>query len=493
MSACENKDAFQQLITYASTNTSVQNKNFKDDISEAAILYNNAKFYYTNNEFSGALVSYSCAAVLLNSIVRQLPQQNVEQKRKASELLNCCLSAVEVLQNKVKSSSSSGSSKDDEKKDWEKICTNLQPLVFSKGSSDCLFFSSVAGLRKEKELFRSSLIFPLSYPNLYPKASKGILIYGPPGTGKTYIVKAAVNELQKTDPKVGVLFFAPSPGDLKGKYVGETEKKIEEWFTCASRAACESQLNCPGQKKFISLIFMDEFDAIAQDRNQDNTGMAANSVNTLLQMMDGINSKENVAVVAATNFPWYLDSAILRRFDTQILIDLPKKNDIMELMNIEMKKIIKFREIKDPNAFCLSEEKKYSSTADTSSNKKSSLNCTLECVEEPPVDLTTTAPYNQMIFEYYDTSNNSGAFVAGLVQILEEKRFSNSDISRLIKAAATYTGKLCVNNNLFYSSRMLNDYRGEDKYISTITKLKNQDMAILKSLEILKSDRKSVV
>lgn len=148
MSACENKDAFQPLITYASTNQPVQNRNFKDDIEEAAILYNNAKFYYTNNEFSGALVSYSCAAVLLNSIVRQLPQ--ADQQRKASELLNCCLSAVEVLQNKVKSSSSSGSSKDDEKKDWEKICTNLQPLVFSKGSADCLFFSSVAGLRKKR-------------------------------------------------------------------------------------------------------------------------------------------------------------------------------------------------------------------------------------------------------------------------------------------------------------------------------------------------------
>lgn len=385
MSNCNNKEAFQPLIEFANKPGAINIGEIKKDIDEASILYNNAKFYYTNNEFSGALVSYSCAAVLLNSIVRHLDEirdkpstretdkQTVKEAAdNAHDLLKCCLSAVEVLQGKVKTlTSSAGGSKDDEKKDWAKICTNLQPLVFSKGSSDCLFFSSVAGLRREKELFRTSLIFPLSYPNLYPKASKGILIYGPPGTGKTYIVKAAVNELQKTDPKVGVLFFAPSPGDLKGKYVGETEKKIEEWFTCASRAACESQLNCPGEKKFISLIFMDEFDAIAPDRNTDTTGLAANSVNTLLQMMDGINSKENVAIVAATNFPWYLDSAILRRFDTQILIDLPKKNDIMELLNIEMKKIIKFRDVKDPNAFCNAEEKKYSTEAsEAPSNKK---------------------------------------------------------------------------------------------------------------------------
>ncbi len=484
MSICEQKEAFKGLLDYANKNPApVQNRTIKDDIKEAEILYSNAKFYYASNEFNGALVSYSCAAVLLNSIIRQLTDP---LKTRANNILNCCLSAVQILQEKVKTSGGSTGQKDEEKKDWGKICTNLQPLVFSKGSSDCLFFSSVAGLRKEKELFRTSLIFPLSYPNLYPKASKGILIYGPPGTGKTYIVKAAVNELQKTDPNVGVLFFAPSPGDLKGKYVGETEKKIEEWFTCASRAACESQLECPGQKKFISLIFMDEFDAIAPDRNTDSTGLAANSVNTLLQMMDGIKSKENVAVVAATNFPWYLDSAILRRFDTQILIDLPKSGDITELLNIEMKKIIKFRDIKDPDAYCKSEKKKDSQDSSADKTQKN-LNCTLECVEEVPIDLTTIAPYNQMIFDYYDTSNNSTATVAGIVHTLEEKHFSNSDVSRLIKAAATYTGQLCVKNNLFYSSRVLNDYTGDDKYISCITKLKNEKKAIQYSIDILNS------
>ena len=110
-------------------------------------------------------------------------------------------------------------------------------------------------------------------------------------------------------------------------------EKIEEWFTCASKAACDSQLTCGGKKQFISVMFMDEFDAIAQDRNTDKSGLAANSVNTLLQMMDGIDSKKNITVIAATNFPWYLDAAILRRFDTQILVDLPNEGDILELLN----------------------------------------------------------------------------------------------------------------------------------------------------------------
>ena len=317
-----------------------------NNINEAKLLHSNGKFYYATNEYVGALVSYSCSAVLLNSIIRAIPDNTSTNKAlfdNANELLNCCLRAVQTLQEKTKSSKPKDDA--DNSKDWGKICTNLQPLIFSKGSSDCLFFSGVAGLRKEKELFRTSLIFPLMYPNLYPKSSKGILIYGPPGTGKTFIVKAAVNELQKTDKNVAVLFFAPSPGDLKGKYVGETEKKIEEWFTCASKAACDSQLDCNNNKKYISLIFMDEFDAIAQDRNTDTTGLAANSVNTLLQMMDGIKSKPNVTIVAATNYPWNLDSAILRRFDTQILIDLPDNSDLLEVLNIEMRKAIKFKNI----------------------------------------------------------------------------------------------------------------------------------------------------
>ena len=84
------------------------------------------------------------------------------------------------------------------------------------------------------------------------------------------MIKASVNELKSKDPNVGLLFFTPSPGDLKGKYVGETEKKIEEWFMCASQKACDQERDCNG-KKFISIIFMDEIDSIARDRSQDSS------------------------------------------------------------------------------------------------------------------------------------------------------------------------------------------------------------------------------
>jgi len=494
---CINTTIFDTIKSELSTLLSV---NFSDDIAEtlneAKILYSNAKFYYSCNEFSGALVSYSCAAVLLNTLIRSVKnmlsesadRRNVERASGLlNQTLNCCLTAVEILQKKIPSFNPT--EEKPELKDWEKICTKLQPLVFKQGSNDCLFFNGVAGLIKEKETFRSSLIFPLMYPNLYPAATKGILLYGPPGTGKTYLVKAAVNELQKIDPKINVLFFNPSPGDLKGKYVGQTEKKIEEWFTCASKAACDSQLTCKGDKKFISVMFMDEFDAIARDRSNDPTGLAANSVNTLLQMMDGINSKKNVTVIAATNYPWELDAAVLRRFDTQIFLNLPNERDIRELLNIEIKKIVKFREIPDKNAYCNSEMEKYRKNVEIEEEEKpekSNLVCKSECVEEPIEELANTAPYDQLVFDFYNDIDKNEGFVEGLVQKLKADNFSNSDIVRLVKAAVTYTGQLCVKANLFYSATsLLNAYNSSEKYISCITKLKNPDALIKKSMEIL--------
>lgn len=582
---------------FGNIDTKSLSKTSKQTLEEIKILYGNAKFYYSTNEFSGALVSYSCAAVLLNAMLRELSPANENQvpsvsntsvavvqndtnqvatvspsssqgvsrtssntpdvvepndmKKTLTETLQCCLTAVEILQKKVGSSRADGEK--DEKKDWEKICTKLQPLVFSKGSSNCLFFSGVAGMKREKQLFKTSLVFPLMYPRLYPKASKGILIYGPPGTGKTYIVKAAVNELQKTDPNIGILFFTPSPGDLKGKYVGQTEKKIEEWFTCASKAACDSQLTCGGKKQFISVMFMDEFDAIAPDRNADKTGLAGNSVNTLLQMMDGINSKQNVTVIAATNFPWYLDAAILRRFDTQILVDLPNEGDILELLNLEMKQIVKFRENKPKNAYCESETEKYKKNNEIEIDSKPNVVCEHECVDEPPKDLTVSYPYNQMRYDFYDDmegedyrtgtiinitygnrtinslgtkeiisceikfddvatevipykeiintrnigpwaagdkvkviSGGSGGFVDGLVQKLKADNFSNSDITRLLKAANTYTGQICIEGNLFYSTKVfLRNYREEELFISCVTKLRKQRAMIEHSVKLL--------
>jgi hypothetical protein len=123
-------------------------ENLKSNIKEIQILYNNGNFYLSAGEFSGALVSYACAAVLLNSTGRSLPptisgESDIDPKEFISNMQNCCLNAVEELQPRVKLNKNKGND-DDEQKDWDNICVNYSPLTFSEGSDDCLFFNDVS-------------------------------------------------------------------------------------------------------------------------------------------------------------------------------------------------------------------------------------------------------------------------------------------------------------------------------------------------------------
>lgn len=168
-------------------------------------------------------------------------------------------------------------------------------------------FEDIAGNKDAKKQLIVGYIYPFTYTALFPDLSKGVLLYGSPGTGKTLLAKAATAEVPNA------VFFDPKPSDIKGKFLGETEKNINKVFSCA-----ENETKSEGK---ISIIFFDEFDSIGKDR-RDSEGMAA-SVNALLQEMDGIVARPKVSVLAATNYPWLLDEAIIRRFPVRIFVKLP--------------------------------------------------------------------------------------------------------------------------------------------------------------------------
>lgn len=172
-------------------------------------------------------------------------------------------------------------------------------------------FIDLAGSKREKIELMISFINPLIFPGLFTSVSKGILLYGPPGTGKTFLMKAAINELPDT------VLYAPTPGDLRGKYEGETEKKIQNVFNCAGDSIRLGDAR-------IAVVFMDEVESIASDRSKGDRS-TGRSVGALLQAIDGISSQKNVSFVAATNYPWDLDDAILRRFSSRIFVDLPDR------------------------------------------------------------------------------------------------------------------------------------------------------------------------
>lgn len=184
-----------------------------------------------------------------------------------------------------------------------------------KSSDDTkITFADVAGLDDVKEQIRFKVLSPMQRPELAEKykikAGGKILLYGPPGTGKTFIARAIAGE-------VDAEFFAVNCQDLISKYMGDSSKQLDSLFTEA-------------EKHDKAIIFFDEFDSVASKRGDGTSGVDAEMarfVATFLTKVDGFKPSANkmLLLIAATNRPWALDSAMLRggRFDTQIYVGVP--------------------------------------------------------------------------------------------------------------------------------------------------------------------------
>ena len=168
-------------------------------------------------------------------------------------------------------------------------------------------WSDVAGLEGAKSALQEAVILPQRFPQIFVgkrKPWKGILLYGPPGTGKSYLAKAVATEADAQ-------FFSVSSSDLVSKWQGESEKLVKQLFTMARKA-----------KKAI--IFIDEIDALVSSRS-DNESESSRRIKTeFLVQMDGVGkSTDGVLFLGATNIPWGLDDALLRRMERRVYIPLP--------------------------------------------------------------------------------------------------------------------------------------------------------------------------
>ena len=284
---------------------------------------------------------------LITSNFKACEQELTDMDKNIENAIDKVLSYVKTLQEQLKRIKNDRGTGSGPNKEDDVPCKDVKQDFIS---GNALTFDDVSGQDIAKDQIRSGILYPLIHPRLYPNSSKGILFYGPPGTGKTLLAKAFVNQLQKeimnSKVDIRIIFYAPTGAELKGKYVGETEKKITNYFRCAASAATSCTKGVMKQNrearpdklqtKVISVLFIDEVEAIAGNRDKDESGLMTNSVNALLQMMDGVSSNENVIVMAATNYPWKLDEAVLRRFDTKIYIKLPTAEDIEQVIKSDI-------------------------------------------------------------------------------------------------------------------------------------------------------------
>ena len=190
--------------------------------------------------------------------------------------------------------------------------------------------SSIVGNDTIKQDILNGIVQPFKQPLLF-SVRKSFLFYGPPGTGKTMFAKAAAHSLGQSTPELNVLYFAPTTDALKDKFVGGTERKITTYFRCVQQLADArtKETHTPT----MGVIFIDEIDSLARSRDSDDSsGTAASATNTLQQMMDGFSDLPNVIVMAATNYPWQLDAAILSRFQEKIYVRLPDVDTIQALL-----------------------------------------------------------------------------------------------------------------------------------------------------------------
>jgi transitional endoplasmic reticulum ATPase len=259
--------------------------------------------------YTGADIAALCREAAMKALRRYLPEINLQEDQQIPPDL---LEKMEVIS-------------DDFTLAFREITPTAMREVYIEIPS--VHWTDVGGLDAVKQNLIESVEWPIKYPDRFKQVGieppKGVLLYGAPGCGKTLLAKAVATE--------GEMNFISIKGpEIFSKWVGESEKAIREIFRKGRMAA-------------PSVIFIDEVDSIIPRRGAgySDSGVTSRVISQLLTEMDGLESLQNVMVIAATNRPDILDPAMLRpgRFDRLIHVPAPDEESRLEILKIYTKEM----------------------------------------------------------------------------------------------------------------------------------------------------------
>src|SRR6058998_3110808 len=257
--------------------------------------------------FVGADLEALAKEAAIRALCRILPEINLEAQSIPGDILNKII---------VKMSDFLDALKEIEPSAMREVLVEIPDVSWDQ----------IGGLEDVKEELREAVEWPLKYPDLFAQLNatppKGLLLYGPPGTGKTLLAKAVANESQAN-------FISVRGPELLNKFVGESEKAVREVFRKARQAS-------------PCIIFFDEIDSVAPVRGTGggDAHVTERVISQFLTEMDGLEELRNVVIIAATNRPDIIDSALLRpgRFDRMLLVPPPDLEARKQIFRIHTKK-----------------------------------------------------------------------------------------------------------------------------------------------------------
>jgi transitional endoplasmic reticulum ATPase len=253
--------------------------------------------------YTGADVASLCREAAMKALRRYIPEVNLEEERISPEILE---KMVVIMEDFLSA--------------YREITPTAMREVYVEVPQ--VHWNEVGGLNRVKQELMESVEWPLKRAEVFKKMGikppRGVLLYGPPGCGKTLLARAVATESEAN-------FISIKGPEIFSKWVGESEKAIREVFRKGRTAA-------------PAIIFFDELDAIVPKRGlgYGDSGASERVISQLLTEIDGIESLQNVLVIAATNRPDILDPAVLRpgRFDRLIYVASPDFDSLKEIFKI---------------------------------------------------------------------------------------------------------------------------------------------------------------